>query len=58
METTTLGIDIAKSVFQPHGMDADDAVVLQTKLRRGTVVDFLGKLDPCLIGIEPCATSH
>ena len=58
MEITTLGIDLAKSVFQLHGVDADGAVVLQKKLRRGAVLDFLGKLDPCLIGLEACATSH
>jgi transposase len=58
MQITTLGIDLAKSVFQLHGVDADDAVVLQKKLRRGAVLDFLGQLDPCLIGMEACATSH
>jgi len=58
MEITTLGIDLAKSVFQLHGVDAAGAVVLQKKLRRGAVLDFLGKLDPCLIGMEACATSH
>ena len=58
MTITTLGIDLAKSVFQLHGVDADGAVVLQAKLRRGAVLDFLGKLDPCLIGMEACATSH
>jgi transposase len=58
MEITTLGIDLAKSVFQLHGIDAAGAVVLQKKLRRGAVLDFLGKLDPCLIGMEACATSH
>ena len=58
MEITTLGIDLAKSVFQLHGVDAAGAVVLQKKLRRGSVLDFLGKLEPCLIGMEACATSH
>ncbi len=58
MKITTLGIDIAKSVFQLHGVDADGAVVLQKKLRRGAVLGFLGKLEPCLIGMEACATSH
>lgn len=58
MTITTLGIDLAKSVFQLHGVDADGAVFLQKKLRRGAVLDFLGKLDPCLIGMEACATSH
>mgnify|MGYP000505786090 CR=1 FL=1 len=58
MEITTLGIDLAKSVFQLHGVDAAGAIVLQKTLRRGAVLDFLGKLDPCLIGMEACATSH
>jgi transposase len=58
MEITTLGIDLAKSVFQLHGVDADGTVVLQKKLRRGAVLDFLGKLEPCLIGMEACPTSH
>lgn len=58
MTITTLGIDIAKSVFQLHGVDADGSTVLQKKLRRVVVLDVLGKLDPCLIGMEACATSH
>ncbi len=58
MQVTTLGIDLAKSVFQLHGVDADGAVVLQKKLRRGGVLGFLGKLEPCLVGMEACATSH
>ena len=58
MQITTLGIDLAKSVFQLHGVDAVGAVILQKKLRRGAVLDFLGKLEPCLIGLEACATSH
>ena len=58
MDITTLGIDIAKSVFQLHGVDADGTVVLQKKLRRHAVLKFLGKLEPCLIGMEACATSH
>jgi len=58
MTITTLGIDLAKSVFQLHGVDADGVVVLRKKMRRGAVLDFLGKLDPCQIGMEACATSH
>jgi len=58
MHVTTLGIDLAKSVFQLHGVDAEGAVVLQRKLRRSAVLDFLKQLEPCLIGIEACATSH
>lgn len=58
MDMTTLGIDIAKSVFQLHGIDADGAVVVQKKLRRGAMLNFLGNVRPCLIGMEACATSH
>jgi transposase len=58
MTITTLGIDLAKSVFHLHGVDADGAVVLRKKLRRGAVLDVLGKLGPCLIRMEACATSH
>ena len=58
MTITTLGIDIAKSVFQLHGVDADGMIVLQKKLQRGAVLEVLGKLAPCLIGMEACATSH
>jgi transposase len=58
MQITTLGIDIAKFVFQLHGIDTNGVVVLQKKLRRGAVLNFLSKLEPCLIGMEACATSH
>ena len=58
MDITTLGIDLAKSVFQLHGVGADGAVALQKKLRRGAVLNFLSKREPCLIGMEACATSH
>jgi transposase len=58
MEITTLGIDLAKSVFQLHGVDDRGAVVLQKKLRRGAVLDFLSRLEPCLIGMEACPSSH
>src|SRR5262245_40538819 len=58
MQISTLGIDIAKNVFQVHGVDAAEQVVLKKQLRRGQVLEFVGKLPPCLIGIEACATSH
>ncbi len=58
MSITTLGIDLAKSVFQLHGIEVAGAVVLQKKLRRNAVLDYLGKLEPCLVGMEACATSH
>jgi transposase len=58
MQITTLGIDLAKSVFQLHGVDAGGSAVLKKKLRRSAVLDFLRDLPPCLIGIEACATAH
>ena len=58
MEITSLGIDLAKSVFQLHGVDDSGTVVLKKKLRRGAALDFLRKLEPCLIGMEACPTSH
>ena len=58
MQVITIGLDIAKSVFQVHVVDADDRVVLRKKLRRGQVLKFFAGLDPCLVGLEACATSH
>ncbi len=58
MHITTIGIDLAKSVFQLHGIDEEGSVVFRKKLRRGAVLDFLRDLPPCLIGMEACATSH
>jgi len=58
MNVTTIGIDLAKSVFQLHGIDADGEVVFRKKLRRAGVLDFLRDLPPCLIGLEACATAH
>ena len=55
---TTIGLDIARSVFQVHGVDADGQVVLRRKLKRRYVVAFFEKLAPCLVGIEACASSH
>ena len=55
---TTVGLDIAKSVFQIHGVDAEGNVVVRRKLKRRYVVAFFQKLPPCLVGIEACASSH
>lgn len=57
-EITTVGLDIAKQVFQVHGADATGAVVVRRKLRRDDIVGFFEALPPCLIGIEACATGH
>jgi transposase len=55
---TTIGLDIAKSVFQVHGVDADGQVVVRRQLKRGYVLAFFQKLSPCLVGIEACASAH
>jgi transposase len=55
---TTIGLDIAKSVFQVHGVDADGQVVIRRQLKRRYVLAFFQKLPPCLVGIEACASSH
>ena len=54
---TTIGLDIAKSVFQVHGIYATGEVVLRRCLTRARLVRFFAKLAPCLIGIEACVTS-
>src|SRR5215471_8049161 len=55
---TTIGLDIAKSVFQVHGVDAAGQVVIRRKLKRRYVLAFFQKLPLCLVGIEACASSH
>jgi transposase len=55
---TTIGLDIAKSVFQVHGIDAGGQVVIRRQLKRSYVLAFFQKLPPCLVGIEACASSH
>ena len=55
---TTVGLDIAKSVFQVHGVDAAGQVVIRRQLKRRYVLAFFQKLPPCLVGIEACASSH
>src|SRR5712672_2312804 len=58
MQITTIGLDIAKNVFQVHGIDAKEKVVVRKQLRRNKVIDFFKALPPCLIGMEACATAH
>lgn len=58
MEITTIGLDLAKSVFQVHGVDTAGAVQVKRVLRRSQVLSFFSKLSPCLVGIEACGTSH
>jgi transposase len=57
-KVSTVGLDIAKHVFQIHGVDALGAVIVRRKLRRDDVAGFSKALPPCLIGIEACATGH
>lgn len=58
MQAIRYGIDLAKSVFQVHGVDASGAVVVQRQLRRGQVLSFFAKLGPVLIGMEACGSAH
>ena len=57
-QPTTIGIDLAKTVFQVHGVDAAGAAVVKRKLRRGQVLEVFARLDPCLVGMEACAGAH
>ena len=58
MQIHTIGIDLAKNVFQVHGVDEQHEVVLARQLRRKQMIPFFNKLEPCLIGMEACATAH
>ena len=58
VQPVTVGLDIAKNVFHAYGVDAQGQKVLSRKLRRAQVAAFFAKLEPCLIGIEACATAH
>ena len=58
MQITTIGLDIAKNVFQVHGIDAAEKVIVRKQLRRGQMLAFFKALPPCLVGMEACATSH
>jgi transposase len=57
-QITTIGLDLAKNIFQLHGVDAAGNVLLRKQLRRGDVLRFFGGLSPCLVGMEACATAH
>lgn len=57
-DVRVIGLDIAKSVFQLHGVDDTGTTVLQKRLTRARLLPFFEQLPPCLIGIEACATSH
>jgi transposase len=57
-EVITIGVDVAKNVFQVHGVDAEGAVIVGRQLRRAQMLPFFKKQRPCLVGMEACATSH
>ena len=58
MQITTIGLDIAKKVFQLHRIDAAEKVVVYKQLRRSQVLAFFEALPPCLVGMDACATAH
>ena len=58
MKTTTVGLDLAKTVFQVHGVDRHGRMVLTRQLRRKQVAGFFARLGPCLIGMEATAGAH
>ena len=58
MNVTTIGLDIAKNVFQVHGADAKGRLVFKKRLSRGKVLSFFANLPPCMIGMEACAGAH
>jgi len=57
-KASTIGLDLAKHVFQVHGVDAHGAVVVQRRLRRSDILKFFARLEPALVGMEACSTSH
>ena len=58
MKITTIGLDLAKQVFQIHGVNEVGDVVVKRRLRRAQVITYFASLPPCLIGMEACATAH
>ena len=58
MQVSTIGVDLAKNVFQVHGVDSAGKVVITRQLRRKQVIDFFSKIPPCLVGMEACGTAH
>lgn len=57
-KVATVGLDLAKNVFQVHAIAADGAVLIRRKLRRSELMRFFGELTPCLVGMEACASAH
>ena len=57
-EVITIGLDIAKSVFQAHGVDEAGAAVIRKRVSRAKLLEFFASLQPCLVGIEDCPAAH
>ena len=58
MQVSTIGFDLAKNVFQVHGVAESGAMVVRKRLRRAQVLEFFADLAPCLVGMEACASAH
>jgi len=58
MRITTIGLDLAKNIFQVHGVTANGEIAFNKPLRRAQMLPFFAKLEPCLIGIEACSSAH
>jgi transposase len=57
-EVSTIGLDIAKSIFQIHGVDANGAVVIRKRITRARLLEYFATLPACLVGVEACPTAH
>jgi hypothetical protein len=58
MKISTIGLDLAKNWFQVHGVDAEGKVIARRRLRRSEVLTYFQSIEPCLVGMEACATAH
>ena len=58
MEISTIGLDLAKNIFQVHGINSQGEPIVRKALRRSQMLPFFAKIQPCLVGIEACGTSH
>src|SRR3974390_3595226 len=58
MQVSTIGVDLAKNVFQVHGVDSVGNIVITRQLRRKQIIELFGKIPACLVGMEACATAH
>src|SRR5665647_1942806 len=58
MKITTIGVDLAKNIFQIHGVDTHDKPVVRRALKRGEMLPYFANLEPCLIGMEACGSAH